>query len=273
MFSQAKQSCEELTEQQKIERDVAVMNSVEGKLTDYNCPKCKNKGVLYIAKNSEFLGNNSWEMVSRNCECLKIRDEIRRINQSGLSNLIKTKTFKSYKCCEDWQNHISITARHYANNPEGWFYIGGQSGCGKTHICTAIVGELLKKGQAVKYMVWQDDITTIRQVVNSDQTAFEALMKQFKEADVLYIDDFFKTKSGEKLSKSDVNLTFMIINYRYNKNLPTIISSDISVHAVADIDEPLGSRIIEKCGKRVIYISPDKFKNYRLRFGGVANDS
>ena len=43
-----------------------VMNALEGKLPDYDCKKCKNKGVIY------YEDEEGYEM-SRECECMKIR--------------------------------------------------------------------------------------------------------------------------------------------------------------------------------------------------------
>lgn len=257
----------------KTQQEADILNQLPGKLTDYDCPDCKNKGVIYKAvERKDIWGSKNWEVVSSTCNCMKTRNEIRRINQSGLSRLIKKNTFQSFRTTEDWQNHIKASARKYANNTKGWFYISGQPGCGKTHICSAIVGYLLKNGKEAKYMLWQDDITTLKQVVN-DINAYESLMNQYKKAQILYIDDFFKTRHSERVSNADVNTTFKIINYRYNEGLPTIISSELSVHEIADIDEALGSRIIEMSGDNYIHIKPDKFKNYRYRLGegGVPN--
>lgn len=260
----------DLSAEERAKQEAEIFNQQVGKLTDYNCTKCKNKGVVYKAvEREDFWGDMQWEVVSSKCSCMSIRNEIMRINQSGLSRLIQKNTFQNFKTKEDWQNYIKINAYNYVNKLEGWFFIGGQPGCGKTHICTAIVGKLLKDGKSAKYMLWQDDITTIKQVVNDCET-YETLMNSFKKSPILYIDDFFKTRTGNTVSPADINATFKIVNYRYNENLPTIISSELSIHEISEIDEALGSRIMEMCGDRAIYIKPDKFKNYRYKFGGGA---
>lgn len=266
IITQAKKYSD-LSEKQKADKEAEIFNQLVGKLTDYDCPKCKNKGLIYKAvERTDVFGSRRCEVVSAECECMKVRNEIRRIKQSGISRLIQKNTFDNYRTVDDWQHYIMITARRYVNNPEGWFYIGGQPGCGKTHICTAIVGELLKQGKEAKYMLWQDDITTLKQVVN-DNSAYDSLIGQFKKAEILYIDDFFKARQGNKVSAADINMTFKIINYRYNEGLNTIISSELSVFDIAEIDEALGSRIAEMCRENVIFIKPDRFKNYRYKFG------
>ena len=42
---------------------------------------------------------------------------------------------------------------HSPADPKGWFVTTGRSGAGKTHLCTAICGELLHRGLPVRYML------------------------------------------------------------------------------------------------------------------------
>ena len=112
-------------------------NATEGNLNQqdgYHCPICRNKG--YIMQAVEV--NGSWRVVGSDCKCQKMRRTIRRLERSGLKNIIRDYTFDKFEAQEDWQKTIKDTAATYAKSREGWFFIGGQSGCGKTHICTAI---------------------------------------------------------------------------------------------------------------------------------------
>ena len=256
----------ELTAEEKAQREADIFNAQTGRLTGYDCDKCKNKGTIYSTVKRDFCGTETFEVVSRPCECLKMRAEFKRIKKSGLARLIERYNFGTYIVKSEWQAYIKKCAEDFATNPVDWFYIGGQSGCGKTHICTAIIGSLLKQGRSARYMLWGDDITAIKQAVtNAEQ--YEKLMSNVKNADVLYIDDFFKTRSGEGISNADVNTTFKIINHRYNEQLPTVISSELSINEIAAIDEALGSRIAEMTRTHKIYISKDKSKNQRFYYG------
>ena len=256
----------ELTAEEKAQREADIFNAQTGRLTGYDCDKCKNKGTIYSTVKRDFCGTETFEVVSRPCECLKVRAEIRRIKKSGLSKLIERYNFDTYLVKNDWQGYIKKCAVDYAKKPIDWFYIGGQSGCGKTHICTAIVGYLLKQGKSARYMLWGDDITAIKQAVTVSEQ-YDKLMNNIKNAEVLYIDDFFKTRSGEGISNADVNTTFKIINHRYNEQLSTVISSELSINEIAAIDEALGSRIAEMTRTHKIYISKDKSKNQRFYYG------
>lgn len=114
-------------------------NDQPGKLDGLDCPICKNKGY-YLRYDSEH--QNS---VQVRCECMARRDAIRRLNQSGLSQALQKMTFETYQTESDWTSKIYAAAKAYAATPAGWFFIGGQVGAGKTHICTAILQELLKR--------------------------------------------------------------------------------------------------------------------------------
>ena len=156
----------------------------------------------------------------------------------------------------------------YAKNPEGWFYLGGQSGCGKTHLCTAICREFLLEGKQVIYMLWRDDIAKIKGFA-TDPEERQKLMERFKTAEVLYIDDLFKTGKNPdgydpKPTAADINAAFEIINYRYcNPKLLTIISSELNEDELMDIDEAVGGRIFER--SKSFSIAKDRSRNYRMR--------
>ena len=132
-----------------------LFNSAKG---DGDCPKCNGKG--YIQKSR--LEKGFWYPDVYECECLsKTKNEI-RIKKSGLADVIERYTFESFKTKEEWQKRLKASAEKFAENPGNWFYVGGQSGCGKTHICTAIVKTLMEKGFESKYIIWTEEITKLK---------------------------------------------------------------------------------------------------------------
>lgn len=250
-------SSESLSERDRAIENAKVMNAMEGSLTDYDCPLCKNRGYNYIVSE-----NN--EIVARKCKCRPVRAELRRIKASGLEKLGKKCTFRTFKADEKWQKRLKDVGKAYvADSTKSWFFLGGQPGSGKTHICTAIGMELLKNGKAVRYMVWPEDLQKLKAYIND--ISFEHLIEPYKTVDVLYIDDFFKVRRGEQISTADVNMAIRIINHRYNAELVTIISSELSLAQIVELDEALGSRIAELTeDKYNNFIDYDIRKNYRF---------
>lgn len=250
------------------------LNSVVGdrdKEDGYNCPICRNKGYIAALVENE---DGSYSHAIRDCRCAETRRSILRMQRSGLKDVIQKYTFDRFEATEPWQKTIKAAAVEYARNPEGWFALCGQSGSGKSHLCTAICRELLLRGEQVLYMLWRDDIAKIKQAAMGSQFDDEAielhrLLNKFKTVKNLYIDDFFKTgKTAENTAQrptvADINYAFEIINYRYNNpGLITIISTELTEDELLDIDEAIGGRIYERA--KAFSIGRDRRKNYRVR--------
>jgi DNA replication protein DnaC len=231
----------------------------------YNCPECKNKGYVVKLEEKE---DGTYSHYCTDCKCIPIRNSIMRMIRSGLKDIIKDYTFDKFIDTEPWQKTVKAAAMEYAQNPDGWFFLGGMSGSGKTHLCTAICREFLLGGKKVLYMLWRDEIVKLKASVN-DAEAYSALIDKYKTADVLYIDDLFKTgkaadQQSQKPTSADINAAFEIINYRYcNPALLTIISSECTEDELLDIDEATGGRIYER--SKAITIARDRSRNYRIR--------
>lgn len=248
---------------QKLNEAVGYMDTVDG----LECKKCLNRGDIAVAVEDY---NGGWEVVHRPCKCMKVRNSIRQMQKSGLKNVIRDYTFDKFKDEDFWQQDLKRKAMEFSENTEGkWLFMGGQSGCGKTHLCTAVCRKFLLDGKEVRYMMWRDDIVKIKAVANDAETYAERI-NPLKTAEVLYIDDLFKTgrgRDGEKQwpTGADINVAFEIFNYRVANNLTTIISSECSIDDLLDIDEALGGRIYAQAGRFGTSIDPDRGKNYRIK--------
>ncbi len=231
----------------------------------YDCPICRNR-----TRNARLveLPNGKWDYRVADCKCVETRRSIRRMERSGLKNIIRDYTLDKFVAAEPWQKHIKQAAKDYAEHPDGWFFIGGQSGAGKTHICTAICREFLLQGRQVVYMLWREEVVKLKGVAN-DPEQREPLMDRLKDAQVLYIDDLFKTgKSADggmqQPTPADINIAFELLNHRYNDPTKlTIISGECTADELLRIDEAVAGRIIER--STVLNIAPDRSRNYRLR--------
>ncbi len=231
----------------------------------YECNTCKNKGfVAKLVENPD----GTYSHCFADCKCVEVRNSIMRMKRSGLKDIIKDYTFDKFEVTEPWQKSIKAAAMDYARDPQGWFFLGGQSGAGKTHLCTAICREFLLAGKRVRYMLWRDDIVKIKGAV-TDSEEYCKMIDEFKRVDVLYIDDLFKTgkdmyNTVQKPTAADINVAFEIINFRYNNpGLLTIISSELSEDELIDIDEAIGGRIYERA--KAFTIGKDRSRNYRIR--------
>ncbi|MCH1968716.1 ATP-binding protein [Romboutsia hominis] len=231
------------------------LESLEKNLKEYRCYKCRDM---------TFIINDG---VAIPCSCRKVREAEDILKKSGISEKFRNKRFDNfdysvdmilmdaYKKASDYVKFFNEIENDRGNS----IMFLGQVGSGKTHLSLAICNELMDSGVGVVYMGYRDVITRLKQNI-MDEVYYNNVMNRYKNARVLLIDDLFKGR----ISHSDVNIIFEIVNHRYFNNLPVIVSCEKKVSELIDIDEAIGSRIVEMCGDYICEIRGKKL-NYRMR--------
>ena len=232
-----------------------------GEITEKTiCTKCNDKGYYpyYIEGSPDIYG-------IRKCNCSSRLEAEAKLKRSGLSVLIENCTFERFICGEDWQRNIKTKALQFSRDFDSkWFYIGGASGSGKTHICTAIAGKVLKQNVELKYMLWRENVSKII-FGRMDYEKRQEIVEHLKRVPVLYIDDLYKHRSGEPPTNPEFDLCFDILNHRYINKLTTIISSEFTRDELYAIDEALCTRMDAMTGEIYsISINKSPDRNYRL---------
>ena len=231
----------------------------------YDCDICKDVGFI-IDKEGPY-------EIATKCKCQRLKEIKQRHNNSGIGDLLDTKTFDNYIVRNKYQDAIKQTAVKYVKEyREGNRYslaILGQSGTGKTHITVAVARQLIELGADVKYFI-ADDIIQNLQACKFDEENYNREFSKVANAGVLFLDDLFKTSiknyyNKESIDTGDLREIFKIINYRYNKGLPMLINSEIEFERFAKLDQAIIGRINEMCNyEYLLTIGPDQSKNYRL---------
>lgn len=227
--------------------------------TNYNCPICKDKNFIFS------VSENGYESCSP-CKCLQREWSLKRLERSGLLSLAEKCTFESYRVTTPLQKMIKSTAQKFINQDETKiFFIGGQVGSGKTHICTAMTVELINRGVNAKYMRYMDVITEIKGLA-LEEGEQRRVIEGLTTPTVLYIDDLMKTRNGDNsgITDADIRHTFRILDYRYSQKLKTIISSEKTIEELLIIDQGIGSRIYEHSKGYNIEVPRKIESNYRI---------
>lgn len=208
--------------------------------------------------------DGQWENRIQDCECVEIINAMKKVKNSGLEKAVENYRFDNFFTDSQWQEKLKKAAEAFAANPEGWFFVGGQSGAGKTHVCTAICASLLRRGQDVIYCQWRPESVKLKGCIN-ESDEYCNLIAKYKKARVLYIDDLFKGANTKGPTTADIGILFEILNHRYLNDMTTIISSEYLITEIIEFDEAVGSRIAEKSRDYLISISKSREKNYRLK--------
>ncbi len=268
---QADDNYSNLSEEEKVQHFVDVDNARHGDLNKdgFDCKLCLNKGwIAVIQKESTYI-----TQATKLCDCLEVRKMIHNAKNSGMGDLLDHRLEK-FETNEEWQKSVLAFANQYLESKsESWFAILGQSGAGKTMICSAIANKLLKRYKKVKFMTWTEFTEKLKRMrFDEDRDEY---FDEFSKAEVLYIDDFLKgtvsaANNNYQVNQTDVKYAFQLINERYNKRLTTIISSEFLIDDIREhVDEAVAGRINERCKEFCLQIRKDKDKNYRFKQGVI----
>lgn len=256
------------TEEERVRKSVADQNARRGNLgedTGYDCKKCLNRGYFMVAEQY----NGSWIERQRFCECWKVRDSIKRLQRSGLENSLRK--LKEFEVTEDWQRNMVDVATAYVNadHSDGKsLMLCGAVGSGKTFIGSAVCRELLHKGHEVIYMPWVNEAQRLKALANDEGFADE--IRQYINAEYLYIDDLFKPLPGQNApTPADFRLAYDIINYRYINKKPMIVSCEKFVGELLELDEATISRLYEMAKGYTVSIGRVPGRNYRMKGADV----
>lgn len=248
--------------------------------SDFKCSLCLDTGLVIatqdqvndprikklvdyktVIENDQYIDK---KILKVDCKCVVHRRMKNNLKKSGLEDVLKRYTFEAYETTTDYQKLLKEKAVSFAKQPSRMFAILGQSGIGKTHLCSAIAIELMRKGYSAHYMIWTREADKARANYRTFDDEYLTYLKQVK---VLYIDDLLKTLgNGGKIEYYEFNALFSILNERKERNdLITIISTELSLNDLLNIDVALAGRIKEMSNDYLLDIGFKKDGNYRMK--------
>ena len=156
-------------------------------------------------------------------------------------------------------------AHAFAEKPEGWLVFKGGYGCGKTHLAAAIANRCVERGRPVLFITVPDLLDQLRATFGpaaptQQGPAYETRFHEIRTAPVLLLDDL-GTESATSWAREKL---YQIFNYRYNAQLPTVITTN---HELEDIPLRLRSRIVDPDLTRIVSITAPDYRR-----SGLAQD-
>lgn len=148
-------------------------------------------------------------------------------------------------------------ALSFAKSLDGWMVLQGPTGRGKTHLAAAIAHHHRQQGQDSLFLQVPDLLDYLRSTYAPDaRITYDDLFKEVRNVSLLVLDDYGEQASTpwakEKL--------YQIINHRYNRRLPTVITTALDLDD-DDMEDRISSRLSDPA--LTIYYSIDEAPDYR----------
>lgn len=237
--------------------DLQKKNEQEQKQSSIKCIACNDTGFIY---------NFSKRSYSK-CNCLINDGLVRRLEKAGLDRDSINKTFSEYEPVSKEISSMKDKATGYVlsfdkikNSKNNSLALLGESGAGKSHLIIAALNNFInRKNTDVQYISYPEEMTILKQST-LDGDKYQAKVDKYKNCELLVIDDLFKISHTD----ADVRIVFEIINHRYVKKKPVMVSSELTILDICNIDRALGGRLKEMTDKFRCEIKGLEH-NYRMR--------
>lgn len=244
---------------EEIRKSIIERDGVEERR--YKCPKCRDLGATLATDENGYT-------VATFCECYYRQNAIKVKEKNGVADLFRKKSLKNFKTTTEDQKLAKKQAKKYIDSfKDENLLICGHSGTGKTHLAVATATELEARGVKIMFI---DYPQMIQQLEELRPGSFEQNMElgRIENAELLIIDDLFKVGYREwdgKIFLRDFHrrMVYSIVNYRYNNRLPTVITTELNLERMFEMDEAIGGRLIGQAGDNTIEFDDDN-QNYRL---------
>lgn len=235
------------------------------------CKTCTKQGkeIINCYYSKATFENGSYYFSLANCPRAKnylIQQRINKLTQiSGISNRFKQCTFSNFKPTKETQSAYTACmefVKHYTDNIKG-LRLAGTYGCGKTHLASAILNNLISKNVPCMYVVVPELLNSLRIGFN-DKAMFKSTTEKIelsKKVNVLMLDDLGAENSTDWAKEQ----LYLLINARYEHQLTTIITTNL---VSQELFEQLGERIMSRIIEMTTPITIKGAKNYRLNNAG-----
>lgn len=209
-----------------------------GEAPGFACDRCKDAGWV---RRDVPIGHPSFGRLVA-CDCTRRRQTEREQEKHRLSNLEGLAPRFSFDNFElvDGTEEAFQAAYDYALEPDGWLYLHGRCGVGKTHLAVAVAVEVHRRKQSAVFAVVPDLLDHLRATFDPKQgVAYDERFDAYRGTFLLVLDDL-GTENTTPWAREKL---YQLINHRYNERLPTIVTSNDD--HLKTIDERILSRLLD----------------------------
>ena len=197
------------------------------------CPVCHGFGFYTV----DVLPDHPDFGAAFPCECRKRSHRHRtleRIHALSYLEAVQDKTFSSFleeppgysKAARESLREAHRICRAFADRPNGWILLAGITGCGKTHLASAIANERAAAETPVLMLTVPSLLDRLRATFAPDAPqTFSEVYNLVESVDVLVLDDLGAQSSTPWATEK----LFQLLNERHVRQLPTVVTTNLSL--------------------------------------------
>ena len=197
------------------------------------CPMCQGIGfyTVDVAPDHPDFG------AAFPCECRQRshrRRTLERIHALSYLEAVRDKTFSSFLQAPPGYSEAVRTSlqeahqvcRDFADRPTGWILLAGITGCGKTHLASAIANELEASETPVLMLTVPSLLDRLRATFAPDAPqTFSELYHLVENVDILVLDDL----GAQSTTPWATEKLFQLLNERHVRERPTVVTTNLSL--------------------------------------------
>lgn len=217
----------------------------------HECRRCESRRALQHGKcaicgNAFFRGDARPDTCgSKNCVLeLRRRNIPEMLSRAGVPRRYQSCRFENFDTPPALRKKIESLRKLAERKLARGIFIFGQVGSGKTHVAVSLLAEQLVRGSDGPFVRSMDFASRCRNAFRPENdTTPDLIIGELLSEDILVFDDLGADKDSDFLRQSLLNL----FDRAYCDEKPVIVTSNLRIEQVNEIEPRLASRVAEMC--------------------------
>jgi len=181
--------------------------------------------------------------------------------ESGYRNKSKERTVTRKTVTQSDIKTLQTAFRaaiNFVKEPKGWMTFLGESYCGKTHLAAAIGHDRVEWGGQAILIETSALLDYLKDTFSKDSdVTFNRRIHEIRTTPLLILDDI---KESQRVSAWAEDKMYSILNYRYHSELPTILTSAMSMETFAVNYPSLWNKLLDSSRSKILVIDMPPYR-------------